>query len=206
MKKIQPEVDKLRQRYKDDPAKQQSEMMALWQRERINPVMGCLPMLATIPVFLALFKVLSVTIEMRHAHFLGLQDLSAPDPTTIWNLFGLLPYDPSHLPMLGGLLGGGGFLHIGVFAITYAFTTWVSQSMTPTTGMDPTQQKMMQLMPWFFMFIMARFTVGLLIYYTWSNTLTVLQQYVIMRRFKVENPIDRIIARLKDRLRPRPTG
>jgi YidC/Oxa1 family membrane protein insertase len=202
MKKIQPEVDKLRQRYKDDPAKQQSEMMALWQRERINPLMGCLPMLATIPVFLALFKVLSVTIEMRHAHFLGLQDLSAPDPTTIWNLFGLLPFDPSMLPLIGGLLGGGGFLHIGVFAIAYAFTTWISQSMTPTTGMDPTQQKMMQLMPWFFMFIMARFTVGLLVYYTWSNTLTVLQQYVIMRRFKVENPIDKFFDRLRSRKPP----
>ena len=198
MKKIQPELDKLKQRYKDDAAKQQQEMMALWQRERINPLLGCLPMLATIPVFLALFKVLSVTIEMRHAPFFGLvQDLSAPDPTTIWNLFGLIPWDPTMLPLVGGLFAS--FLHIGVWAIAYAFTTWVSQSMTPTTGMDPTQQKMMQLMPWFFMFIMARFTVGLLIYYTWSNSLTVLQQYVLMRRFKVETPIDRLIDRLRGR-------
>jgi YidC/Oxa1 family membrane protein insertase len=201
MKKIQPEVEKLRQRFKDDPAKQQQEMMALWQRERINPLLGCLPMLATIPVFLALFKVLSVTIEMRHAPFFGLvQDLSAPDPSTIWNLFGVLPYDPATLPFIGSMLGGGGFLHIGVWAIAYAFTTWISQSMTPTTGMDPTQQKMMQLMPWFFMFIMARFTVGLLIYYTWSNTLTVVQQYVLMRRFKVDNPIDGFVRRLQGRL------
>jgi YidC/Oxa1 family membrane protein insertase len=200
MKKIQPELDKLKQKHKDDPAAQQKAMMELWQREKINPMLGCLPMLATIPVFLSLFKVLSVTIEMRHAPFFTLvRDLSAPDPSTVWNLFGLIPWDPATLPVIGGMMAGGGFLHVGVWAITYAFTTWLSQSMTPTTGMDPTQQKMLQLMPWFFMFIMARFTVGLLIYYTWSNLLTVLQQYVIMRRFKVENPIDNLIARVRAR-------
>ena len=200
MKKVQPEMEKIRLRYKDDPAKQQQETMAFYQRERINPFLGCILILPTLPIFFALYKVLSVTIEMRHASFLFVHDLSAPDPTTIWNLFGLIPYDPTALPMVGGVFAG--MLHIGVWAMVYAFTTWLSQSMTPTTGMDPTQKTMMQWMPLIMMLFLARLTVGLLIYYTWSNLLTVLQQYVIMRRFKVENPIDTVIARLKGRFGP----
>ena len=199
MKKVQPELEKIRQRFKDDPGKQQQEMLAFYQRERINPFMGCLLMLPTIPIFFALYKVLSVTIEMRHAPFGFVPDLSAPDPTTIWNLFGLIPWDPSTLPVIGTFFGPSGMLHLGVWALAYGFTTWLTQSMTPTTGMDPTQRKMMQYMPLVMMFVLARFTVGLLIYYTWSNLLSLLQQYVIMRRFKVENPIDSVIARLKGR-------
>ena len=196
MKQVQPELDKLKARFKDDPTKQQQETMALYQREKINPFLGCLPQLATIPVFFALFKVLSVTIEMRQAPFFGvIRDLSAPDPTTIWNLFGLIPFDPTTLPLVGATFGG--FLHLGVWALGYGLTSWLTQSMTPTTGMDPTQQKIMKYMPLFFMFIMARFTVGLLIYYTWSNTLSLLQQYVIMHRFKVDNPIDNLINRIR---------
>ena len=205
MKKVQPELDKIRQRYKDDAAKQQQEMMAFYKRERINPFMGCLLMLPTLPIFLALFKVLSVTIEMRHASFGFVHDLSASDPTTIWNLFGLIPWDPSTLPMLGGFFGPAGMLHIGVWALAYGFTTWLTQSMTPTTGMDPTQRTMMQFMPLVMMFVLARFTVGLLIYYTWSNLLSLIQQYVIMRRFKVENPIDSVIDRLRGRPKPATT-
>ena len=198
MKRVQPELDKLRARYKDDPAKLQQEMMQLYQREKINPFLGCLPILPTIPVFLALFKVLSVTIEMRHAPFFGwVKDLSARDPTTIWNLFGLIPWDPAHAPLVGGFFDGP--LHIGVWAILYGFTMWLTTSMSPQTGMDPTQQKMMQFFPLVFTFVLANFAVGLLIYYTWSNLLALLQQYVIMRRFKVDNPIDQAISRLRGR-------
>ena len=197
MKKVQPDLEKIKVRYKDDPAKAQQETMAFYQRERINPFMGCILMLPTLPIFFALFKVLSVTIEMRQASFLFVHDLSAPDPTTIWNLFGLLPFDPTALPLIGGVFAG--MLHIGVWAIVYAFTTWLTQSMTPTTGMDQTQKTMMQWMPLIMMLFLARLTVGLLIYYTWSNLLSLLQQYVIMRRYKVDNPIDSFIARLRGR-------
>jgi YidC/Oxa1 family membrane protein insertase len=200
MKKVQPELDKIRQRFKDDPAKQQQETLAFYQRERINPFLGCIMMLPTIPIFFSLYKVLSVTIEMRHASFLFVPDLSASDPTTIWNLFGLIPYDPTALPLIGGFFAG--FLHIGIWALVYAFTMWLSQSMTPTTGMDQTQKTMMQWMPLVMMFFLARLTVGLLIYYTWSNLLSIVQQYVIMHRFEVENPIDSFIARLRGRPKP----
>ena len=194
MKKVQPQVEELRKKFKDDPAQMQKEMMALYGREKINPLLGCLPMLATIPVFFALYKVLNVTIEMRHAPFFGvIRDLSAPDPTTIWNLFGLIPWDPSLLPLIGGLFAGP--LHIGIWAIGYGFTTWLVQSMSPPAG-DPTQQKIMMFMPLIFTFVLAQFAVGLLIYYTWSNILSLLQQYVIMRRFKVDNPIDQIIRKV----------
>ncbi|HEX4095538.1 MAG TPA: membrane protein insertase YidC, partial [Caulobacteraceae bacterium] len=186
--------------FKDDPAKLQQETMAFYQRERINPFLGCILMLPTIPIFFALFKVLSVTIEMRQAAFLWVPDLSASDPTTIWNLFGLIHYDPSAIPWIGGILGGP--LHFGVWALIYAFAMWLSMSMTPTTGMDPTQKTMMQWMPLVMMMFLARYTVGLLIYYSWSSLLTILQQYVIMRRFGVDNPIDGFLARLKGRGRP----
>jgi len=191
MKKIQPDVEALRTKYKDDPAKQQTELMQLYQREKINPLIGCLPMLATIPVFLALFKVLSVSIEMRHAPFFGwIQDLSAPDPTTFFNLFGLIPFDPSHLPLVGAVVA-----HLGVWPLLYGLTQWLSMQMSPPAP-DPTQQRIMQLMPIMFTFLLSGLAVGLLIYYTWSNLLTIVQQYVIMRRFKVETPIDRIWGRL----------
>ncbi len=202
MKKVQPELEKLRAKNKDDPAKQQQEMMALYQREGITPFLGCLPSLLPIPVFLALFKVLNVSIEMRHAQFFGwVQDLSSRDPSTIWNLFGLIPWNPAVAPLVGTFFDGP--LHIGVWALLYGFTMWLVQSMSPSTGMDPTQQKILQFMPLIFTFTLSQFAVGLLIYYTWSNLLTILQQYVIMRRFKVDNPIDQIIARISG---PRPAS
>jgi len=194
MKKVQPQMEELRKKYKDDPAKQQQELLALYQREKVNPLAGCLPLLLQIPVFYALYKVLTVTIEMRHAPFMGwIQDLSARDPTTIWNLFGLIPFDPAMVPLVGGFLDGP--LHLGVLPILYGFTMWLTMAMSPPAA-DPIQQKIFQFMPLIFTFIMAPFAVGLLIYWTWSNVLTLLQQYVIMRRFKVDNPIDQIIRRI----------
>ena len=200
MKKAQPELEKIRARFKDDPAKQQQETLAFYQRERINPFLGCIMMLPTIPIFFSLYKVLSVTIEMRHASFLFVPDLSAPDPTTIWNLFGLIPYDPTALPFVGAIFAN--YLHFGLWALVYAFTMWLSQSMTPTTGMDQTQKTMMQWMPLVMMLFLARLTVGLLIYYTWSNLLSIVQQYVIMHRFQVENPIDGFVYRLRGKPPP----
>jgi YidC/Oxa1 family membrane protein insertase len=194
MKKVQPQMEELRKKYKDDPTKQQQELMALYQREKVNPVAGCLPLVFQIPVFYALYKVLTVTIEMRHAPFLGwIRDLSDRDPTTIWTLFGLIPWVPAHAPLIGGLLDTS--LHLGVLPLLYGLTMWLSMSMSPPAG-DPMQQKIFQFMPLMFTFIMAPFAVGLLIYWTWSNCLTILQQYVIMRRFKVDTPIDKIYRRL----------
>jgi YidC/Oxa1 family membrane protein insertase len=197
MKKIQPEMEALRAKFKEDPQKQQQELMALYQREKVNPLAGCLPILFQIPVFYALYKVLTNTIEMRHAPFLGwIQDLSARDPTTIWTLFGLIDWVPASAPFIGGFLDGP--LHLGVLPLLYGFTMWLTTAMSPPAG-DPMQQRIFQLMPIFFTFIMAPFAVGLLIYWTWSNVISILQQYVIMRRFKVDNPIDQIIARLSGR-------
>jgi YidC/Oxa1 family membrane protein insertase len=199
MKKVQPLMEDLRKRFKDDPAKQQQEIMALYQREKVNPLAGCLPILLQIPVFFSLYKVLSVTIEMRHAPFLNFNDLSARDPTTIWNLFGLIPWNPAHAPLIGQVLDTT--LHLGILPLAYGFTMFLTTSMSPPAG-DPTQQRIFQFMPLVFMFIMAPFAVGLLIYWTWSNVLTTLQQYVMMRRFKVDNPIDRTLARLTGKASP----
>ncbi|MGI8841322.1 MAG: membrane protein insertase YidC [Caulobacteraceae bacterium] len=195
MKKIQPELKILQAKHKDDPAAQQKEMMALYAREKVNPVTGCVPILFQIPVFYSLTKLFTVTIEMRHAPFFGwIHDLSARDPTTIMNLFGLIPWDPSTAPLIGGILGG--MLHIGVWPLAYGLVTLLSQSMTPQTGIDPTQQMLFKLMPILFTFILAQYAVGLLIYWTWSGLITIVQQYVMMRRFKVENPIDDFLGRL----------
>ncbi len=198
MKKIQPELQALQKRLKEDPAAQQKEMMALYAREKVNPVTGCVPMLLPIPVFYALFGVLNVTIEARHAPFFGwIHDLSARDPTTILNLFGLIPWDPSITPLIGPLLGG--MLHLGVWPIAYGLAMWLTQSMTPMQGVDPAQQMMFRFMPLIFTFIMAQYAVGLLIYWTWSSLMTIVQQYVLMRRFKVSNPIDDFFGRFQAR-------
>ncbi|QPC43593.1 membrane protein insertase YidC [Kaustia mangrovi] len=170
MKKLQPELVKLRERYPDDRMKQQEAMMALYKKEKVTPVSGCLPILIQIPVFFALYKVLFVSIEMRHAPFFGwIQDLSAPDPTTIFNLFGLIPWTPPELLMLG------------VWPIIMGVTMWVQMRLNPAPP-DPIQAKIFNWMPVFFTFLLARFPSGLVIYWAWNNTLSVLQQYVIMRR------------------------
>ena len=201
MKKIQPLMEELKKQHGSDQAKLQQETMALYQREKINPLMGCLPMVIQIPVFYSLYKVLTVTIEMRQAPFYGwIHDLAARDPTTIWTLFGLIPWHPAATPLIGGFLDTS--LHIGLWPLIYGFTMWLSQAMNPPAP-DPTQQRIFQLMPIMFTFIMAPFTVGLLIYWSWNNLLSIIQQYVIMRRFKVDNPIDSFVGRF---LKPRPAG
>jgi YidC/Oxa1 family membrane protein insertase len=200
MKLLAPEIDKIKKLYKDDAAKQQQETMALYQREKINPVAGCLPALIPLPIFFALYKVLFVTIEMRQAPFFGfIKDLSDRDPTSVWTLFGLIPWHPETAPLVGTIIGGAGPLHIGFLALLYGFIMWLNQAMTPTTGIDPTQRQIMQFMPLMFIFFFTQMPAGLLVYYCWSTALTIAQQYVIMHRYKTENPIDTFIAKLRGR-------
>jgi len=176
MKMVQPQMQALREKYPDDKVKQQQELMDLYKREKINPLAGCLPILIQIPVFFALYKVLFVTIEMRHAPFFGwIKDLSAPDPTNIFNLFGLIPFDPTVLPVLGA------YLHLGVWPVIMGITMWVQMKMNPAPP-DPTQKMIFDWMPIFFTFMLGSFAAGLVIYWAWNNTLSVLQQGVIMRR------------------------
>ena len=200
MRTLQPKMEEIKKKHADDPAKQQQETMALYQREKINPLAGCIPILIQIPVFYALYKVLFVTIEMRHAPFFGwIRDLSAPDPTNIWNLFGLIPWNPGDAPLIGGLLvtNGSAFtLGLSVLAIFYGLTMWLQQSMNPPAP-DPVQRQIFAFMPLIFTFIMAPFAAGLLVYWAWNNVLSIIQQYIIMHRFKAENPIDTLIERLK---------
>jgi YidC/Oxa1 family membrane protein insertase len=176
MKVVQPQMQALREKYPDDKVKQQQELMDLYKREKINPLAGCLPIMIQIPVFFALYKVLFVTIEMRHAPFYGwIRDLSAPDPTNIFNLFGLIPFDPTVLPVLGQ------YLHLGVWPIVMGITMWVQMKMNPAPP-DPTQKMIFAWMPFFFTFMLGSFAAGLVIYWAWNNTLSVLQQGVIMRK------------------------
>ena len=170
MKAVQPEMTAIRDRFKDDRAKQQTEMMALYKREKINPVAGCWPILIQIPVFFALYKVLFVTIEMRHAPFFGwIRDLAAPDPTSLFNLFGLLPFAVPD------------FLHIGVWPIIMGITMFLQMKMNPEPP-DPVQKAMFSWMPVIFTFMLASFPAGLVIYWAWNNLLSVTQQAVIMKR------------------------
>lgn len=201
MRVLAPKMEEIKKKYPDDPPSQQKELMALYQKEKINPLAGCLPLLLQIPVFYAVYKMLSVTIEMRHQPFFGwLQDLSAPDPTNILNLFGLIPWDPGSTPLIGAFLASGtsgGFtLGLSVLAIVYGLTMWLQMAMSPPAP-DPMQRKIFAFMPVIFTFIMAGFPAGLLIYWGWSNILTIFQQYVIMHRLKAENPIDTFIERMK---------
>jgi YidC/Oxa1 family membrane protein insertase len=195
MRTLQPKMEEIKKKHGSDPQKQQQETMALYQREKINPLAGCLPILVQIPVFYALYKVLFVTIEMRHAPFFGwIRDLSARDPSTIWNLFGAVRWDPAALPLLGSILNGP--LHLGVLPIVYGLTMWLQQSMNPP-AQDPMQRQIFAFLPFIFTFIMAPFAAGLLIYWAWNNILSIAQQYVIMHRFKAENPIDTFFTRFK---------
>ena len=174
MKKMQPEMEKIRTRYKDDKMKQQQELMELYKKNKINPLSGCWPVLIQIPIFFALYKVLYVTIEMRHAPFVGwIQDLSAPDPTSLFNLFGLIPID---LPQ---------FLMIGIWPLIMGITMFIQMKLNPAPT-DAVQAQIFTYMPIIFTFILAGFSSGLVIYWAWNNTLSVIQQYYIMRRHGVE--------------------
>jgi YidC/Oxa1 family membrane protein insertase len=176
MKSVQPQLAALKERYPDDKVKQQQEMMEIYKKEKINPIAGCLPVALQIPVFFSLYKVLFVTIEMRHAPFFGwIKDLSAPDPTNLFNLFGLLQYDPTQLPMFGH------YLALGVWPIIMGITMWFQMKLNPTPP-DPTQKMIFDWMPLIFTFMLAGFPAGLVIYWAWNNLLSVLQQSFIMRR------------------------
>jgi YidC/Oxa1 family membrane protein insertase len=176
MKSVQPQLAALKDRYPDDKVKQQQEMMEIYKKEKINPIAGCLPVMLQIPVFFALYKVLFVTIEMRHAPFYGwIKDLSAPDPTNLFNLFGLLHFDPTHIPVLGY------YLVLGVWPIIMGITMWVQMKLNPTPP-DPTQKMIFDWMPLIFTFMLAGFPAGLVIYWAWNNLLSVLQQSFIMRK------------------------
>ena len=173
MKKLQPEMQKIQERFKDDKIKQQQATMELYKAQGVNPMLGCVPMLLQIPVFFALYKVLYTTLEMRHQPFLGwIHDLSAPDPTNLFNLFGLLPYHvPDAIP----------YLHLGVWPIVMGFTMWLQMKLNPPPP-DPVQARMFSIMPIMFTFMLGTLPAGLVIYYAWNNSLTLLQQSYIMRR------------------------
>lgn len=174
VKKLQPKIDTLRERFKDDKIAMNREMMELYKREKVNPASGCLPILLQIPIFFSLYKVIFVTLDMRQAQFYGwIHDLSAPDPTSIFNLFGLLPFNVSST------------FTIGIWPILMGVTMVIQQKLSPTTS-DPTQAKILKWMPYVLTFVLAAFPAGLVIYWTWSNALSILQQWVIAKKLNKE--------------------
>jgi len=176
MKAVQPQMTALRENFKDDKAKQQQALMELYKKEKINPLAGCLPIAVQIPVFFSLYKVLFVTIEMRHAPFFGwIHDLSAPDPTNLFNLFGLFPFDPTIIPVFGQ------FLHLGIWPLIMGVTMWAQMKLNPAPP-DPTQKMIFDWMPLIFTFMLATFPAGLVIYWAWNNSLSVVQQSMIMQK------------------------
>ena len=174
MKKLHPKITELRDQFGEDKARMNQEMMALYKREKINPAAGCLPMLVQIPIFFSLYKVLFVSIEMRQAPFYGwITDLSAPDPTSLFNLFGLLPFD---VPI---------FLQIGVWPLLMGITMYLQQKLNPPPA-DPVQAKIFMFLPFVFTILLASFPAGLVIYWVWNNVLSIAQQWLIMRRMGVK--------------------
>ncbi|MDX3806929.1 MAG: membrane protein insertase YidC, partial [Bosea sp. (in: a-proteobacteria)] len=170
MKALQPEMTAIRERYADDKMKQQQALMELYKTQKINPVAGCWPVLLQIPVFFALYKILFITIEMRHAPFFGwIHDLAAPDPTNLFNLFGLIPYTPPAM------------LHLGLWPIIMGITMFIQMKMNPEPP-DPVQKMMFTWMPVFFTFLLGSFPAGLVIYWSWNNLLSVTQQGFIMKK------------------------
>jgi YidC/Oxa1 family membrane protein insertase len=179
MKLLAPKMTALRERYKEEPQRMQQEMMALYKTEKVNPASGCLPMVVQIPVFFSLYKVIFVTIEMRQAPFFGwIHDLSQVDPTNVFNLFGLLPFNPAaFIPML----------HLGAWPLIMGVTMFLQQKLNPPPP-DPVQARMFQFMPIIFTFMLANFPAGLVIYWSWNNTLSILQQWLIQRRTRLNRP------------------
>nr|WP_294518770.1 membrane protein insertase YidC [uncultured Rhodopila sp.] len=179
MKLLAPRMTAIRERFKDDPQKMQAEMMGLYKAEKVNPASGCLPMLVQIPVFFSLYKVIFVTIEMRQAPFFGwIHDLSQVDPTNVFNLFGLIPFNPALILPL---------LHLGAWPLIMGITMFLQQKMNPPPP-DPVQARLFTFMPIIFTFMMANFPAGLIIYWSWNNTLSVGQQWLIQRRTHLSKP------------------
>ncbi|ARE40932.1 Inner membrane protein translocase component YidC, long form [Rhodovulum sp. P5] len=175
MKELQPKMEEIKEKVGDDKQKLQQEMMALYQKEKVNPAAGCLPILVQIPIFFSLYKVIFVTIELRHAPWIGwIKDLSAPDPSSILNLFGLLPYAP---PDPGSIFA---ILSLGILPILLGISMWLQQKLNPTPT-DPTQAMVFAWLPWIFMFMLGGFASGLVLYWIANNTITFIQQYAIMR-------------------------
>jgi YidC/Oxa1 family membrane protein insertase len=180
MKMLNPKIQEVRTRLKDEPQKMQAEVMQIYKTQGVNPVSGCLPMVIQIPVFFSLYKVIFVTIEMRHAPFFGwIRDLSAIDPTNVFNLFGLIPIDPSVYSH---------FLHLGVWPLIMGVTMYLQQKLNPPPP-DPVQAKIFQFMPIIFTFMLASFPAGLVIYWSWNNLLTIAQQWTIMRRSRLKTVV-----------------
>jgi len=179
MKLLGPKMTALRERYKDDPPQMQKEMMAMYRAEKVNPASGCLPMVIQIPVFFSLYKVIFVTIEMRQAPFFGwIHDLSQVDPTNVFNLFGLLPFNPAtYIPLL----------HLGAWPLIMGVTMFLQQKLNPPPP-DPVQARLFQFMPIIFTFMLANFPAGLVIYWSWNNLLSIAQQWLIMRRTRLARP------------------
>jgi YidC/Oxa1 family membrane protein insertase len=174
MKALQPEMEKIKERAGDDRSKLQQEMMALYKKEKVNPASGCLPILLQIPIFFSLYKVIFVTLELRHAPWIGwIQDLSAPDPSSILNLFGLLPYATPGPDSIFAIVS------LGILPILLGISMWLQQKLNPAPT-DPTQAMIFAWMPWVFMFMLGTFASGLVIYWIANNTITFAQQYLIM--------------------------
>jgi YidC/Oxa1 family membrane protein insertase len=180
MRRVAPVMKEIQERHKDDRQAQQQAMMELYKTEKINPLSGCWPILVQIPVFFALYTVIFISLEMRHAPFFGwIQDLAAPDPTNIFTLFGLIPWDPTAVPLFGA------FLHLGIWPVIMGITMWVQMKLNPPPP-DPTQAMIFSLMPILFTFMLGTFPAGLVIYWAWNNFLSICQQWFIMKRHGVE--------------------
>ena len=179
MKLLAPKMQALRERFKEEPQRLQQEMMTMYRTEKVNPASGCLPMVVQIPVFFSLYKVIFVTIEMRQAPFFGwIHDLSVVDPTNVFNLFGLIPFDPSTISP---------WLHLGAWPLIMGVTMFLQQKLNPPPP-DPMQARMFQFMPIIFTFMLASFPAGLVIYWSWNNLLSIAQQWLIMRRTHLTRP------------------
>jgi YidC/Oxa1 family membrane protein insertase len=200
MRRVQPEMKALQERFKDDRAGQQQAMMELYKREKINPLSGCWPVLVQIPVFFSLYTVIFISLEMRHAPFFGwIQDLAAQDPTNVFTLFDLIPWNPTALPLVGGLL------HLGVWPLIMGVTMWVQMRLNPPPP-DPTQAIIFNWMPVVFTFMLGTFPAGLVIYWSWNNFLSICQQYFIMKRHGADVDLfGNILTSLGLRKSPKPT-
>jgi len=175
MKELQPQMEKIKESAGDDRQKLQKEMMELYKREKVNPASGCLPILLQIPIFFSLYKVIFVTLELRHAPWIGwIRDLSAPDPSSIFNLWGVFPWAA---PEPGSIMA---LIFIGILPLLLGISMWLQQKLNPAPT-DPTQQMIFAWLPWVFMFMLGSFASGLVLYWIANNTITFMQQYAIMR-------------------------